>query len=111
MSDPVRVFGGETTAQPYRPPCNKCGDPAEERQPHFVEGELPEGAVNAAQVYYTGLCKLHGELEYSERWQKRWAKAETPDAQSRLIEERRRWEQAGHTYRGISEREDRRTGS
>jgi hypothetical protein len=60
--------------------------------------------------YFTGLCKYHGEIEFSERWQRRWAQAEKPDEQKRLIEERKRWEGAGHVYRGTSERE-RSTGT
>lgn len=95
MSEPERIVDVQPSElHPYHPPCSKCGDPCEQ----LVRPGRP--------IMYTGLCRTHGELEFSERWQKRWAKAEGAEDQKRLLDERKRWELSGHTYRGVSERED-----
>lgn len=86
-----------------RPIC-RCGEPCEEMVERQVYDDQGDPLLKALRASFGAFCKFHGEMDYSERWQKRFAVADA-DGQQRLFAERARWMDAGHVYRGTSERE------
>ena len=113
MTEPVKlseaVDGARTAATVKRPSYCSAKDCPDDCEVVRSSGEH----VEIRHGMRMGLCKMHGEMEYSARWQRRFAEARgDAAAEMRLYQERDLWVSKGHLYRGTADRAyvDRRAG-
>ena len=119
MSEPATlsdaVMMPPVLGMPRTHPCGHgdCRAECEELVSGAGDGDsLPREGVVLRRTR-AGRCRLHGEMEYSQAWQKRAASAaKDGGAMGTLLDERERWEAKGHVFRGTPDRThvDRRAG-
>ena len=82
---------------PWHPRCTRCAlvaSLAEKRGDPIPPIELVETWIGwAGRRYFAGLCVLHTDMAWSERWDERWIMAKgNTDKIQKLLELARAWE-------------------
>jgi hypothetical protein len=78
------------------PDCRRC----RRDDPNLLEVPKAESRVFNGRVYYLATCRDCTDLEFSERWQKRFLKATTDEQKRALEDEADAWTRSGRRYVG-----------
>jgi hypothetical protein len=80
-------------------PCARCS-----KNPNIPAADVPEAEswVHDGSTHYAATCSSCTDLEFSERWQRRFAKATSEETKGALEKQLDEWTRSGRRYVGTS---------